>query len=90
MATQAEKIDTILNIVQAIQLDNAARDERDREVKKCVDEHQEILNGNGKPGLKTDIQLLQRNIKVINWIGAIMTGAILADIASRLIQVAYR
>jgi hypothetical protein len=83
MATNTEKIDTILTIVQEIRSQNAVQALQIQNVQECVDEHDEAINGNGKPGLKADVEATKNNLKIVNWLGALIAAAIIMDMVTR-------
>ena len=77
--------------IAEIQLAEAARVEREKVLDDMVHSHDRAINGNGKPGLKSDtqkntsdIQIVRDQLGRINWLGALVTAAIVADIISRI------
>ena len=64
----------------------SARLEREKHLEEIVAKDHEAINGNGKPGLKTEVQLLKDGMGRINWAFGIFTAAIIADIATRIIK----
>lgn len=71
----------ILAILTEIKTEMAARkyiDDKVHALDKCV-------NGNGVPGLRTDIQLIKDQIGRINWAAGLVAAVVIADIASRII-----
>lgn len=89
MATNSEKIDSILTIVQEIKTQNAVQAEQIKTVQECQDEHKKDINGNGKPGLKRDMEKVKGNLILINWIGGIIAGAVIMDAITRLIALVH-
>ena len=61
-------------MLQQIQVDNAANFEREKQI-----------DYNGKPGLKTDMQLMKEQMGRVYAIGGIITTAILLDFITRLL-----
>jgi hypothetical protein len=61
----------------------SARLEREKTASEMLITHEHVLNGNGKPGLKTEVQLLNVNMARINWLGGAVLAALVADIVSR-------
>lgn len=94
MVTNEQILTEIMQIhlrIEEIQLAEAARIEREKVTDDMVHSHDRAINGNGKPGLKSDVQTNRSDIQIvrdqvgrINWIGAIITAAIIADIVSRV------
>ena len=93
-------IKEILDIVKGIEVSNAARDIKIESIKTLSEKNYICLEGNGKPGIKSDVEHLQDNmvskeeivkiqgsVKIVNWIGGIVGGAIIIDIATRLLQI---
>ena len=92
--TNEEILTEVMNIhlkITEIQLLEARRVEREKITNDLVYGLDRAINGNGKPGLKSDTQqnthnihALQENFKRINALGAVFTAAIIADIISRI------
>lgn len=64
----------------------AARAEREKQFYDSVQRHEEVINGNGKIGLKTEVQLLKDHVRRINWVMGLFTAAFIVDIASRIFE----
>lgn len=64
----------------------SARLEREKHNDAMLIEHEKSIKGNGKPGLQTDMQLVKDNLTRINWIGAIVTSAIIIDLLARIVK----
>lgn len=67
--TQSQKLDQILEEIRQMRAENAERDKaaavRDEKlctVIKDVESHSEILQGNGKNGLKTEVSIMKDRI----------------------------
>lgn len=69
----------VLKEVQAIRQENAAREERERQIKKTVDDHEAVLNGNGKVGLKTQVALLEQAVSKLTILLGVIGGPLLAS-----------
>jgi len=89
MATNTEKIDAILKIVQEIQTQNVVQALEIEDLQDCTKEHDADIDGNGNPGLKADMGMVKANLKLINWIGGIITAAVVLDAVSRLILLVH-
>ncbi len=76
----------ITAVLETMHQTEAARRERELHLTEIVTKDHETINGNGKPGLKTEVQLLKDSMGRINWAFGIFTAAIIADIASRLVK----
>lgn len=61
-------------------------DERVKVVEKTTDEHDELLNGNGKPGLKEDVSDMKRNHRLMMWFCGIVAGTSLATFVQRMVE----
>lgn len=88
MATTADvlkEVRKIYEILNRIEQAEAARIEREKEFTHKLEVHDKAIHGNGTAGLKTEVRLLQESMGRVNWIGALFTAAIIADIASRLL-----
>jgi hypothetical protein len=57
----AQDIKEIKSMLATMQSSEAARCERERAMKDELDKIKDTVNGNGKPGLKTDVQVLMTN-----------------------------
>mgnify|MGYP001378557583 CR=1 FL=1 len=75
----------IKTMLQQIQVDNAANLERQKQIDYSVTELKKTVFGNGKPGLKTDMQLMKEQMGRVYAIGGIITTAILLDFITRLL-----
>jgi hypothetical protein len=64
----------------------AARVEREKTAGNDLQHLKEAVDGNGKPGLKADTQLLKEQMGRMNWAAAIFTGAIILELAARFIK----
>ena len=50
-----------------------------------IKEMREMIKGNGKPGLETKVALIEKNLSTVNWVGVVITGAIIMDIVQRVL-----
>lgn len=71
--------------LDALLLAESARLEREKKNDDLIVAHEGALNGNGKQGLKTDVQLLKDAQGRVNWVSAIFTTAVILDLASRVL-----
>lgn len=62
----------------------AARTEREKAHETLLIAHDQTINGNGHLGLKTEMQLLKEGMSRVNWIGALVVAAMVADMVSRI------
>ena len=81
----ASDIKEILSIVKNIEIQNATRDAERRELLRITAKHELCLEGNGKPGLKADIEKMQANVKIAVWVFGIAGGVFIADSVSKVI-----
>jgi len=79
--TNSQKLDEIHTALIEIKHTLAERQHLDEKIQ----EHEEFINGNGKPGLKARMALLEDNVKRTNWIGGIIATAILIDVMTRIL-----
>lgn len=50
-----------------------------------VEKHDKLLNGNGVPGLKTDVQLIKDQLGRLNWAAGLIVMGLIADTLSRVL-----
>ena len=81
----AADIKEILGIVTEIKVQNATRDSDIEFLKGRAQYNYECLEGNGKPGLKSDMERVLSFQKNINWGLGIIGGAVLVDIVTRIL-----
>jgi hypothetical protein len=89
MATNAEKLDEILETVQRLEVANATRDANQRNMQSCLNAVYASVKGNGKNGLEKDVAMVKANIKLVNWVGAVVAGAVLMDAVTRIIALVH-
>ena len=80
--TTEQKIDSILETVSKIQKDMVAREYLDQKVK----EHDEFINGNGKPGAKSQLAVIQSSQQRISAINMAIVIALAIDVIMGLIN----
>jgi carbon monoxide dehydrogenase subunit G len=51
-----------------------------------VEKHDKLLNGNGVPGLKTDVQIIKDQLGRLNWASGLVIAGLLADVLSRILS----
>jgi hypothetical protein len=83
ISTQISAIFDILNSMQQVE---AARAEREKAIIEDLLKLKNTVDGNGKPGIKMDVKLLQEQQSRINVIGGAITLAIIADVMSRILS----
>lgn len=54
-------------------------------VDETVAKHDKLLNGNGVPGLKTDVQIIKEQLGRLNWASGLVIAGLLADVLSRIL-----
>lgn len=79
------RIDELFAVLNEMKQIEAARAERERVLSEKVAQLDGAINGNGKPGMKTDLRIAQEQITRASVIGGMVTAAIIADIASRIL-----
>lgn len=79
------KLDEIIDIVNVIKTDLAVFTKRMTDVECTSKENKESIKGNGKQGLESRTNMIERNLALINWMGAAMMLAVIADIMTRIL-----
>jgi len=74
-----ERQEIMNNRLIEIQTAEAARTEREVHTKHDVDCLNKIVNGNGVPGLKIDVQLLKEQMTRIYWLGGVIVVALIGN-----------
>ncbi len=77
--------DEILASQTELQVIEAARSAKEIVLIDKVGKHEEAINGNGKLGLKTEVQLMKDQMSRMNWAVGVFVAAVIADIASRIL-----
>ena len=98
MAVIHADVKEILDIVKSIEVSNALRDAKIESIKVLSEKNYTCLEGNGKPGLKSDVEHLQDNMalkidvikmqgtmKIVSWVGVVVGGAIILDVVTRIL-----
>jgi hypothetical protein len=82
----AQDIKEIKNMLADMKQAEAARGEREKTTHNDVEGLKKTINGNGVPGLKTDVQIMKEQMGRINWIMGIFVAAVIADIVTRIMK----
>ncbi len=45
-----------------------------------------VVNGNGVPGLRTDVQIIKDQLGRLNWASGLVIAGLLADVLSRILS----
>jgi hypothetical protein len=80
-----EKLDGVMSIVEELRRYNAAHVERAAIIEKQVAAHTEFINGNGKPGAKSDLAAIKQDLARINWIGGALLLTVIGDVMTRIL-----
>jgi hypothetical protein len=70
----------IKDILVSIQKLEAARAEREKTSREDIDKLKFTVNGNGTPGLKTDVQILKNKVNGVYWLGGVVIVATISNI----------
>ena len=62
----------------------AARKERESTMRIDVDGLLHSVNGNAAPGIKTDVQMLKKDMVRVYWLGSVIVIALIGDIVATL------
>jgi len=81
----AQDIKEILGIVQDIKIQNATRDAIITSVVKQSQKNHDSIEGNGKPGIKADMERVLGFVKAVSWGLGIVGGAVLIDLVTRVL-----
>ncbi len=84
------KYEKILALLNDIATGNAKRDEQIKGLLEDVAAHKLAIDGNGKPGLKTELEMLKQRIQAVYYIGGIILVAILGDAMTRILTAAAK
>ena len=87
MADYAKDIKEILDIVRNIEIQNATRDAEIKSIGELAQKNYTCLEGNGKKGLKADVEQLQGVIKIVIWVGGIVGTAMIAYILNTILHI---
>jgi hypothetical protein len=83
--TTQNDIREIKTILQQLLVENSKNAEHVRLNDMKTDNLHAVVMGNGKPGLKTDMQLMKEQMNRVYAIGGVITSAIIFDIVSRIL-----
>jgi len=87
VAAYVQDIKEILEIVKNIEVQNATRDAQITAIGELAKQNYVCLEGNGKPGIKSDVEKIQSSMKIANWASGLVGGAILLDLITRLLSI---
>ena len=79
-----EDIREIKEMMSAMMQIEAGRKERESTQRIEIDALKNCINGNGQPGLKTDVQLLKARMNGVYWLGGVVTVATVSNIVALL------
>jgi hypothetical protein len=84
MATNAieKKLDLVLEKLTTIEITIATQTARTNSIEKIVENHTNAIEGDGKPGMKTDIEVLKLSDSRQNTFIGLVGGASLVEILS--------
>ena len=86
VANYGQDIKAILDIVTEIKVQNATRDAAIESIDSLAKKNYQCIEGNGKPGLKADIEKIQGSMKLISWVSGIVGTGIIIDVFTRIIK----
>ena len=72
----------ILNALDSIRVELIARKHLDDTVIKL----DKAINGNGTPGIRTDVQIIKDQLGRLNWASGLVIAGLIADILSRILS----
>lgn len=72
----------ILNALDEIKRELLARKHLDEKVISL----DKLVNGNGTPGIRTDVQLIKDQLGRLNWASGLVIAGLLADVLSRILS----
>lgn len=75
------RLDDIITRLVDFEKREAARAHIDDDVKKL----KEAVQGNGKPGLKSEVQLIRDQLDRLNWAAGAVVMGIIADVLTRIL-----
>lgn len=79
-----DRIDEILKLVQQISLDNASRDAEQKRIVADVLSHKLAIEGNGKPGLKMDVEILKDSQRRTNILAMVLGTFLVTEVGGLL------
>jgi hypothetical protein len=72
----------ILSALDAIKLELMGRKHLDEKVLSL----DKAINGNGTPGIRTDVQIIKDQLGRLNWASGLVIAGLLADLLTRLLS----
>ena len=72
----------ILRALDAIKLELMERKHLDEKVLSL----DKAINGNGTPGIRTDVQIIKDQLGRLNWASGLVIAGLLADLLTRLLS----
>ena len=72
----------ILNALDSIRVELIARKHLDDTVIKL----DKAINGNGTPGIRTDVQIIKDQLGRLNWASGLVIAGLIADVLSRILS----
>lgn len=72
----------ILSALDAIKMELMERKHLDEKVLSL----DKAINGNGTPGIRTDVQIIKDQLGRLSWAGGLVIAGLLADLLTRLLS----
>ena len=72
----------ILSALDAIKMELMERKHLDEKVLSL----DKAINGNGTPGIRTDVQIIKDQLGRLNWASGLVIAGLLADLLTRLLS----
>ena len=80
--TQDEEHEEIKNMIGDLKNILLSRQHLDEKVMSL----DKTVNGNGVPGLRTDVQIIKDQLGRLNWASGLVIAGLLADVLSRILS----
>ena len=77
-----EEYAQILSALDAIKMELMERKHLDEKVLSL----DKAINGNGTPGIRTDVQIIKDQLGRLNWASGLVIAGLLADLLTRLLS----
>ena len=77
-----EELAQILSALDAIKMQLMERKHLDEKVLSL----DKAINGNGTPGIRTDVQIIKDQLGRLSWAGGLVIAGLLADLLTRLLS----
>ena len=77
-----EELAQILSALDAIKMELMERKHLDEKVLSL----DKAINGNGTPGIRTDVQIIKDQLGRLNWASGLVIAGLLADLLTRLLS----